>query len=92
MPRYPIIRFHEETKAEHPECIVLMQWGDFYEAIGEADVEVLVEELQLTGTTRECGDGTSTPMAGFPVYTLERYMKQLTDAGHKVLVAKQPEE
>lgn len=92
MAKHPSIRFYEEIAAEHPEHLVFMLWGDFYEALGQEAVDVLVEELNLIGTMRDCGDGTQTPMAGFPVHTLERYLKQLTNAGHKVLVAKQKEE
>lgn len=91
MARHPLIRFYEEVAAEHPEHIVVMRWGDFYEALGADAVEVLVEELNLTGTMRDCGDDTQTPMCGFPEHTLERYLKELTNAGHKVLVLK-PEE
>lgn len=86
--KHPLIRFYEGMMAEHPEHLVLMLWGDFYEALGHDAVEVLVEELGMTGTVRDCGDGTTIPMAGFPKHTLERYLKRLTDAGYKVLVAK----
>ena len=80
-PLAPGIRWTRQLRAEKPGYLVLVKLGDFWEAF-EQDAQVLAQELQLTLTQR-----AGVPMAGFPHWTLTRYLKQLIAAGHKVTLA-----
>ncbi len=78
--------FHEEylrLKAMHPDAIVLMQIGNYYEAFDE-QASTLADVLG--GLALPLKDGSHTLMAGFRLNSADRRIKKLTDAGHKVAV------
>ncbi len=79
-------QFHA-AKAEHPDGLLFFRMGDFFELFGE-DAVVASQELNLTLTSREKGDG-ALPMAGVPVRSVEGYINRLIRLGRKVVVCDQ---
>lgn len=74
-----------EAKKANPDAIVMYRTGDFLEAMFE-DAEIVSDVLGITLMKRENGNRTGNfPMAGFPVHSAPQYIKELEDAGHKVV-------
>ena len=69
---------YNDTKAQHPDDIILFQMGDFFEMYGE-DAKTAAAELNLNLTTRAIPGAGRVEMCGFPAHTLE----QMTDAREK---------
>lgn len=79
------------VKAEHPNVLLAMQVGDFYEFYGE-DAEIAARELEIALTGREDGRNGRVAMAGVPIHAVERYMARLVQKGFKVAVCDQIED
>jgi DNA mismatch repair protein MutS len=83
--------------------IVLMMVGSFYEVYGlkSASGEILGSEIvafsqicqmNISEKKKVTVDGKTVLMAGFPEYTLERYLQKLSEAGFTSVVIIQDEE
>jgi hypothetical protein len=83
----PMVRLWAQTKQQYPGVLLLWKVVDFYEAFGE-DAEELARVLNLTLTSRPNGDDRIA-MAGFPVHTLDRYLRELVAAGVLAAVCEQ---
>ncbi len=86
-----MMRQYFEAKAAHPDALLAMRVGDFYEFYGE-DAETAARALEITLTGREDGPGNRIPMAGVPFHAIERYLARLVTAGHKVALCDQLED
>lgn len=85
----PAMRQYHEIKKANPDCIVLFQLGDFYEALYEdAKTVSKVLDIVLTGRNKK---GERVPMAGVPVHAIDAYMPRLVNAGYKVALVTQTE-
>ncbi len=73
-------KLYDEKKAAHPDRIILVRLGDFYEALG-ADARTVAKVLEITLTQRKGID-----LTGMPYHVLERWVAKLLLAGHKVAV------
>jgi DNA mismatch repair protein MutS len=71
-------------KQRHPDCVLLLRMGDFYETFDD-DAVTLSKALGLTLTQRTQG----VPMAGVPYHQLENYLKRLVAQGFRVAVGEQ---
>ncbi|MBW4466319.1 MAG: strawberry notch C-terminal domain-containing protein [Pegethrix bostrychoides GSE-TBD4-15B] len=82
------IRSYLEMKDKHPDAVVLIRAGDFYETYLQ-DAQAIADRLELVSTSIGSGDPTvgRVPAAGFPVHALERYLAQLTQEFTVVTVA-----
>lgn len=69
------------------DAVLLFQVGDFFEMFGP-DADVGASVLELSKTTAKGGMVT----AGFPKHLLDRQVKKLVAAGHRVAVAGQVQE
>jgi len=78
------------AKAEHPDVLMAMRVGDFYEFYGE-DAERAATALEITLTGRE-DSGTRLPMAGVPFHSVEKYLARLLAKGLKVAICDQLED
>lgn len=87
----PMLQQYFRVKAEHPNVLLAMQVGDFYEFYGE-DAEIAARELEIALTGREDGRNGRVPMAGVPMHAIERYMARLVQKGFKVAVCDQIED
>ena len=79
------------VKAQHPEALLLVRCGDFYETYGD-DALTASKVLGIVLTKRSNAAPDSIPMAGFPHHSLETYLPRLVRAGYKVAVCDQLED
>ncbi|HEY4001980.1 MAG TPA: DNA mismatch repair protein MutS [Candidatus Xenobia bacterium] len=87
----PMLRQYDDLRAQHPGCLLLMRCGDFYEAYGE-DARTLGTALDIVVTSKEAGNGTRTPMAGFPHFAVDNFLRTLIAKGFRVAIADQMED
>lgn len=83
----PAMRQYYRFKRQHPDCLLLIRIGDFYECFDD-DAVTLSKAAGLTLTKRTEG----VPMAGMPFHQLETYLRRLIDKGYRVAVADQTED
>jgi len=72
----PMYRRYMELQAKHPNDIVALRLGDFYEVLGE-NAEIISNELGLTLTGRDCRLESRVPMIGFPYHAAEIYFRKI---------------
>jgi DNA mismatch repair protein MutS len=75
-----------QQKVNHPDRIIFMRIGDFYEAYND-DARTIAKALELTLTTSK-----GTPLAGIAYHSFERYASKLLRAGHKIGLCERVEE
>lgn len=81
-------RQYLDIKAQHPDALLLVRMGDFYETFDE-DAQVMADVLDITLTARDVGGGARSPLAGIPYHALESYLGRLISAGLKVAICEQ---
>ena len=82
----PFYQFYRKFSAEHPNTLLFMKVGDFYEALGD-HAEKIAGILDLTLTGRDCGLDERVPMCGVPHHAFELYVAKLLERGYKVAIA-----
>jgi DNA mismatch repair protein MutS len=87
----PLFQQYFGLKREHPNCLMLMRVGDFYEAYGE-DAVTVARDAEIVLTAKEAGGGRKVPMSGVPFFSLDTYLRLLVGAGHRVAMAEQLED
>ena len=87
-PTTSILKRYQQFQQDHPEHLILMQVGDFYEIYG-SPVAAAAKILEIA-ITRTPGKLTS-PMTGFPVRSFDTFLGKLVRAGISVVVADQVE-
>ncbi len=87
----PARRQYLSIKEQHPEALLLLQMGDFFETF-DADTQVLARAVHVTLTSREFGRSGRVPMAGVPVHALKHYVRRLLARGHRVAICEQVSE
>lgn len=87
----PMRRQYLQLKSQHPDCLLLFRLGDFYEAF-DGDAEIVARVCDVALTSRPVGNNQRVPLAGVPYHSVEGYLAQLVEAGHKVAVAEQVSE
>lgn len=90
-PQTPMLKQYFQHKAEHPDVLMAMRVGDFYEFYGE-DAETAAKALEITLTGREDGSNGRISMAGVPYHSVEKYLSRLVQAGYKVALCDQVED
>lgn len=75
------IAHHVRLKEQHPDALLLLRCGDFYE-LWLSDAEIGADVLRLTLTRRPDG----VPICGFPYMALDTYLPKLVRAGHRVAI------
>jgi DNA mismatch repair protein MutS len=83
-----MMRQYLAFKERHPDHLLLMRMGDFYESFGD-DARVVAETLDIALTTRDKGQPDAVPLAGIPHHALGSYLPRLLAAGHHVALAEQ---
>ena len=86
----PGMKQYQEVKKVHPDCLVMLRMGDFYEMF-YADAVTAARELEITLTARGKGE-TRAPLAGVPFHALETYLGRLVKKGYKVAIVEQLED
>lgn len=75
------IAHHVRLKEKHPDALLLLRCGDFYE-LWLSDAEIGADVLRLTLTRRADG----VPICAFPYMALDTYLPKLIRAGHRVAI------
>ncbi len=86
----PMMDQYHAIKEAHRDKLLLFRMGDFYELFFDDAVKAH-ELLGLVLTSRSKGENP-IPMAGLPHHQLERYLKDLINAGQKVAICDQLED
>jgi DNA mismatch repair protein MutS len=84
----PMMKQYLEVKAEHEDFVIFYRLGDFYECFFE-DALVASRVLELTLTSRDCGDGKRAAMCGVPFHKADIYVGRLVEKGFKVAICEQ---
>lgn len=87
----PMQKQFYDLKAKHPDAILLLRCGDFYETYNEdahACADILGITLTRSSKTKN-PDGSSLEMAGFPHHALDTYLPKLIRAGRRVAICDQ---
>jgi DNA mismatch repair protein MutS len=87
----PLFQQYFGLKQEHPQTLMLMRVGDFYEAYGE-DAVTVARDAEIVLTAKEAGGGKKVPMSGVPFFSLDTYLRLLVSTGHRVALAEQLED
>ena len=77
-------------KAEHPDALLFLRMGDFYELFFQ-DAEAAAAALDIALTRRGEHAGAPIPMCGVPVHASDAYLSRLIRRGFRVAVAEQME-
>ena len=72
---------HVRLKQKHPDALLLLRCGDFYELWFD-DATAAAETLGLTLTRHHAGHN----ICGFPYHALDTYLPRLVRAGHRVAI------
>ena len=86
----PMMVQYLKVREEYSDYILMYRLGDFYECFFEDAVNVS-RELELTLTSRDCGDGKRAAMCGVPFHKADVYIGRLVERGFKVAVCEQVE-
>ncbi len=84
----PMMDKYLETKAKYQDCILFYRLGDFYEMFFEDAIKVS-KMLDLTLTSRGCGNKQKAPMCGVPHHAADVYIAKLVSMGEKVAICEQ---
>ncbi|OFI47207.1 DNA mismatch repair protein MutS [Floricoccus penangensis] len=87
----PGMQQYLEIKADYPDAFLLFRMGDFYELFYDDAVNA-AQILELTLTSRNKNADNPIPMAGVPYHSVQQYIDNLVDLGHKVAIAEQMED
>ena len=72
----PLWTRYQGHQQEHPEAVIAMRIGDFYEIFGES-AETVSKPLELTVVSRDFGLSERVPMIGFPYHRADAYIEKL---------------
>ena len=84
----PMLTQYLEYKEEYPDCLLLFQVGDFYEAFFDDAVKIS-KTLNLTLTSRDKNAEDPIPMSGVPIAAVEGYLDRLVDQNISVALVSQ---
>ena len=86
----PMMLQYLEIKKDYEDYILFYRLGDFFEMFFE-DALIASKQLELTLTSRDCGDGKRAAMCGVPFHKSDLYIGKLVEKGYKVAVCEQTE-
>ena len=78
----------QSLKEKHPDALILVRGGDFYEAFGE-DALKAARTLGITNSRRETAKGEKYDYAAFPHHALDVYLPKLVRAGYRIAICDQ---
>lgn len=84
----PMMKQYFMTKEQYKDCVLFYRLGDFYEMFFDDAIRVS-KLLDLTLTSRNCGEGKKAPMCGVPHHAADVYIAKLVSMGEKVAVCEQ---
>jgi len=84
----PLMQQFFNIKEQYSDHILLFRVGDFYEMFYD-DAYTVSKELELTLTSKSCGEKTKAPMCGVPHHSCDTYIAKLVQKGYKVAICEQ---
>jgi DNA mismatch repair protein MutS len=87
----PLMQQWRDAKSRHPDALVFIRVGDFYELFNE-DAEEGARLLGLTLTSRNNGGAANVPLAGVPARARDDYVGRLVRLGRRVAICEQVED
>jgi DNA mismatch repair protein MutS len=72
----PLYTRYQRYRNEHPNAVIVIRVGDFYEIFGDA-VKTTSAPLDLTVVSRDFGLSERVPMIGFPDHRADTYIEKL---------------
>ena len=72
----PMYTRYQRHRDEHPNAVIVMRVGDFYEIFGES-AAIASAPLDLTVVSRDFGLSERVPMIGFPYHRADAYIEKL---------------
>ena len=82
------LRQVQDLKKKHPDALILMRGGDFYQAFGE-DAQKLTQTLSIASSLRVTMKGEKYDCAEFPHHALDVYLPKLVRAGYRIAICDQ---
>ena len=86
----PLWTRYQGYRDGHPDAIIVMRVGDFYEIFGES-AEAASRPLDLTVVSRDFGLPERVPMIGFPYHRADAYIEKLRAFTDVVVVESETE-
>ena len=86
----PLWTRYQGYQQEHPEAVIAMRIGDFYEIFGEL-AETVSKPLELTVVSRDFGLPERMPIVGFPYHKADTYTEKLRGFTDVVVIENQAE-
>ena len=87
----PAMQQYLGVKAQHPDCLVLFQMGDFFEMFFD-DAVTASKALDIALTRRGKAAGDDIPMCGVPFHAADSYIEKLMRQGFKLALCEQLED
>lgn len=87
----PLMQQWQKAKKDHPDALLAMKIGDFWEFMGE-DAKEVARLLGITLTSRNNGSAGEVPLAGVPAKAGATYIQRLVAAGRRVAIMDQVED
>lgn len=84
----PVMRQVVEQKRRHPDTLLFVRLGDFYELFFE-DALLAAPLMDMVLTSRNKNDARPIPMCGFPYHAMAGYVQKALDEGLRVAVCEQ---
>ncbi len=79
---------YRDLKKKYSDAVVFFRLGDFYELFDD-DAIKMSKVLDLTLTSKNCGDGEKAPMCGVPVKSMDIYVKKALSLNYKIAICEQ---
>ena len=86
----PLWTRYQGYQQEHPEAVIAMRIGDFYEIFGEL-AETVSKPLELTVVSRDFGLPERMPIVGFPYHKADTYTEKLRGFTDVVVIGNEAE-
>ena len=86
----PLWTRYQGYRDEHPDAVIVMRVGDFYEIFGES-AEAASKPLELTVVSRDFGLSERVHMIGFPYHRADAYIEKLRAFTDTVVVESETE-
>ena len=81
----PLYTRYQQYREAHPDFLIAMRVGDFYEVFGDAAVTT-AQALGLTLASRDLGLAERVPMIGFPYHKADYYIEQIRSFTNLALI------
>ena len=86
----PLWTRYQGYRDEHPDTVIVIRVGDFYEIFGDA-AETASKPLDLTVVSRDFGLPERVPMIGFPYHRAVAYIEKLRTFADTVVIENETE-